>query len=105
MIQTVNRDVFHAIAEPTRRSILKMLLKEDMTPNTIAGKFTMSRQAVSRHVGVLADCGLLSQRQAGREIYYHLNTPKMKEVDKWLEPFRKIWEDKFSQLDDLLTEI
>ncbi|HYD90106.1 MAG TPA: metalloregulator ArsR/SmtB family transcription factor, partial [Flavobacterium sp.] len=91
MIQTVNRDVFHAIAEPTRRSILKMLLKEDMTPNTIAGKFAMSRQAVSRHVGVLADCGLLSQRQAGREIYYHLNTKKMKEVDKWLEPFRKIW--------------
>lgn len=105
MIQTVNRDVFHAIAEPTRRSILKMLLKEDMTPNAIAGKFAMSRQAVSRHVGVLADCGLLSQRQAGREIYYHLNTNKMKEVDRWLEPFRKIWEDKFSQLDDLLTEI
>ena len=102
---TVNRDVFHAIAEPTRRSILQMLLKEDLTPNAIADKFPMSRQAVSRHVGVLADCGLLSPRQAGREIYYHLNTKKMKEVDRWLEPFRKIWEDKFSQLDDLLTEI
>lgn len=104
MTQNVRRDVFQAIADPTRRGILTMLVKQDMTPNALAGEFKTTRQAVSKHVGILAECGLLSQKVSGREIYYHLNTKKMQEVDAWLEPFRKIWEDRFSQLDDLLNQ-
>ncbi|MCO6148085.1 helix-turn-helix transcriptional regulator [Flavobacterium sp. NRK1] len=104
MTQSVQRDVFHAIADPTRRAILTMLTKQQMTPNALAGEFSTSRQAVSKHVNILAECGMVTQQVSGREIYYHLNTKKMKEVDTWLEPFRKIWEDKFSQLDELLNQ-
>ena len=102
MAQIIRRDVFQAIADPTRRSILNLLLKEQMTPNALATEFSTTRQAVSKHLGILTECGLLSQNQSGREIYYKLNTKKMKEVDEWLEPFRKMWESRFSQLDDLL---
>lgn len=104
MTQNIRRDVFQAIADPTRRAILTMLSKQDMTPNTLAGEFSTSRQAVSKHVNILAECGLLTQQYSGREIYYHLNTKKMKEVDAWLEPFRKLWEDRFSQLDEFLNQ-
>jgi DNA-binding transcriptional ArsR family regulator len=104
MTQSVQRDVFHAIADPTRRAILTMLTKQDMTPNALAGEFSTTRQAVSKHVGILAQCGMVTQRISGREIYYKLETKKMKEVDSWLEPFRKIWEDRFSQLDELLNQ-
>ena len=97
------RDVFHAIADPTRREILTLLSRTPMTPNTLAGQFSTTRQAVSKHVGILAECGLLTQKQSGREIYYGLNHEKMMEVDRWLEPFRKMWDDRFSQLDNLLT--
>jgi len=76
-----------------------------MTPNALAAHFDSTRQAVSKHVGILVECGLVAQQQQGREIYYHLNTTKMKEVDAWLEPFRKIWEDRFSQLDDILDNL
>lgn len=104
MTHNIRRDVFQAIADPTRRAILTMLAKQDMTPNTLAGEFSTSRQAVSKHVNILAECGLLTQLYSGREIYYHLNTKKMKEVDAWLEPFRKLWEDRFSQLDEFLNQ-
>ncbi|RYJ43332.1 ArsR/SmtB family transcription factor [Flavobacterium beibuense] len=105
MSQIVRRDVFQAIADPTRRSILNLLLKEEMTPNALAAEFSTTRQAVSKHLGVLAECGLLTHKQSGREIYYLLNTKKMREVDEWLEPFRKVWEGRFSQLDDLLKDM
>lgn len=105
MVMITRRDVFQAIADPTRRAILSLLLVQAMTPNALAAHFDSTRQAVSKHVGILVECGLVAQQQQGREIYYHLNTNKMKEVDAWLEPFRKIWEDRFSQLDDILDNL
>jgi DNA-binding transcriptional ArsR family regulator len=105
MSLTSRRDVFQAIADPTRRGILGLLALHAMTPNTLADHFESSRQAVSKHVSILTECGLVTQQQSGREIYYHLNTQKIKEVDAWLEPFRKLWEGRFSQLDDLLNNI
>jgi DNA-binding transcriptional ArsR family regulator len=101
----VRRDVFQAIADPTRRGILMLLNEKEMTPNALAEKFDTTRQAVSKHVGILEECGLVQPKQSGREIYYILNTAKMKEVDNFLEPFRKMWDDKFSQLDTLLSNL
>ncbi len=96
------RDIFQAIADPTRRSIVNMVSRQAMTPNALAEHFDSSRQAVSKHIKVLTECGLIKQQQAGREIYYHINAIKLKEVDKWLQPFRNMWEVRFSKLDMLL---
>ncbi|HYJ38046.1 MAG TPA: metalloregulator ArsR/SmtB family transcription factor [Chitinophagaceae bacterium] len=101
----MRRDVFQAIADPTRREILSMLALGAMTPNTLAENFDSSRQAISKHVKILSECQLVSQKQVGREIYYYLNPKKMKEVADWLEPFRKNWENRFSKLDDVLREL
>jgi DNA-binding transcriptional ArsR family regulator len=101
----MRRDVFQAIADPTRRAILSLLALQAMTPNAIAEHFASTRQAVSKHIKILAECELVKQRQTGREIYYHFNPEKMKEVDKWLEPFRKTWEDRFNQLDNVLKNL
>ncbi|MBW4888547.1 metalloregulator ArsR/SmtB family transcription factor [Mucilaginibacter sp. HMF5004] len=101
----MRRDVFQAIADPTRRAILTLLALQAMTPNALAEHFNSSRQAVSKHVQVLNECGLVQQKQSGREIHYQLNTDKMKEVDAWLAPFRKLWEDRFNQLDDVLANL
>jgi len=105
MKATVRRDVFQAIADPTRRGILMLLNEKEMTPNALAEKFETTRQAVSKHVNILQECGLVQPKQSGREIYYILDTVKMKEVDRFLEPFRKMWEDKFSQLDNVLSNL
>ena len=105
MTQVTRRDVFQAIADPTRRAILGLLLAQAMTPNALAEHFQTSRQAVSKHVGILSECGLVTQQTAGREIYYYLDTQKIKEVDAWLEPFRKAWADRFDQLDHLLKKL
>ncbi|HWB92755.1 MAG TPA: metalloregulator ArsR/SmtB family transcription factor [Puia sp.] len=101
----LHRDIFHAIADPTRRAILILLASQAMTPNAIAEHFDTSRQAVSKHIQILAECEAITQRPTGREIYYHFNPIKMKEVDHWLEVFRKQWEDRFSQLDNLLNDL
>ncbi len=101
----MRRDVFQAIADPTRRAILSLLVLQAMTPNAIAEHFASSRQAVSKHIKILAECELLKQKQSGREIYYHFNPQKMKEVDKWLEPFRVSWETRYSQLDNVLKNL
>ena len=101
----MRRDVFQAIADPTRRAILTLIALQAMTPNAIAEYFDSSRQAVSKHIKILNECQLLQQRQEGREIYYHVNTQKMKEVDKWLEPFRMIWENRFNKLDKVLQQL
>ena len=101
----IRRDVFQAIADPTRRAILMLLTVGAMTPNAIAGHFGSSRQAVSKHIQILAECGAVDQQQRGREIYYQLNIDKMKEIDRWMEAFRKMWEDSFNQLDNLLNNI
>ena len=98
----MRRDVYQAIADPTRRAILSLLLVRAMTPNALAEHFDMSRQGVSNHLKILSECELIKQEQQGREIYYSLEVKKMKEFDKWLSQFRKVWEKQFNQLDDLL---
>lgn len=100
----MRRDVFQAIADPTRRAILTLLAAQAMTPNSIAEHFDSSRQAVSKHIQILMECELVKQEQSGREIIYHFNPKKMKEIDKWLEQFRKTWEIRFNQLDDILKQ-
>ena len=97
----MRRDVFQAIADPTRRAILSLLALNAMTPNAIAEHFDSSRQAISKHIKILAECQLVNQEQTGREIHYHFNPQKMKEVDLWMEQFRSQWEDRFSQLDKI----
>ncbi len=99
------RDVFQAIADPTRRAILLLLALQAMTPNAIAEEFHTSRQAVSKHIQILTECELVKQEQKGREIYYHINAGKMEEIDKWMEQFKRILETQFSQLDNLLSTI
>lgn len=101
----MRRDVFQAIADPTRRAILSLIALHAMTPNAIAERFDSSRQAVSKHIKILVECKLVEQDYDGREIYYHLNPKKMKEIDKWLEQFRKIWENRFDNLDKLLMDM
>lgn len=101
----MRRDIFQAIADPTRRAIIALIAIQAMTPNALAEHFDTSRQAVSKHLQILVECDLIKQNQQGREIYYQLDIDKMKEIDKWLEQFRKIWETRFSQLDDLLLTL
>jgi DNA-binding transcriptional ArsR family regulator len=103
--QKMRRDVFQAIADPTRRAIIALLALQAMTPNALAEHFDTTRQAVSKHLRILTECELVKQEHQGREIYYQLEIEKMKEIDKWLEQYRKIWETRFSQLDDVLATI
>lgn len=99
------RDVFQAIADPTRRAILVLLASQVMTPNALAKEFNTSRQAVSNHIKILTECKLVKQEQKGREIYYHINANKVKEIDKWIEKFRKILQTQFNQLDNVLVTL
>ncbi len=101
----MRRDVFQAIADPTRRAILILIAVRAMTPNTLAEEFDSTRQAVSKHIKILTECQLLKQEKVGREIFYHFNPGKMKEIDKWLDQFRRCWEGRFDQLDDVLTNL
>jgi DNA-binding transcriptional ArsR family regulator len=101
----MRRDVFQAIADPTRRAIIALLALQAMTPNALAEHFHTTRQAVSKHLRILTECELVKQEHQGREIYYQLEIEKMKEIDKWLEQYRKIWETRFTQLDDVLATI
>ena len=101
----IRRDVFQAIADPTRRAILTLIAIQALTPNAMAEKFDISRQAVSKHIKVLQECELIKPEQSGREIYYHFNPKKMQELDKWLAQFMKIWETQFNQLDKVLSTI
>jgi len=98
----MRRDVFQAIADPTRRAILGLLALQSMTPNAVAAHFRSSRQAVSKHMQILAECELVTQEQNGREIHYHFNPGKMKEIDLWVEKIQAQWESRFSQLDTIL---
>jgi len=101
----MRRDIFQAIADPTRRAIIALIAMQAMTPNALAEHFDTTRQAVSKHLRILTECELVTQEQKGREIYYRLEIEKMKEIDEWLEQYRKIWETRLSQLDDLLAAI
>jgi DNA-binding transcriptional ArsR family regulator len=99
------RDIFQAIADPTRRAIIALIAIQAMTPNALAEHFNTSRQAVSKHIKILTECDLVKQQQSGREIYYHLEIEKMKEIDQWLAQYRNLWETSFNQLDNLLSTI
>jgi DNA-binding transcriptional ArsR family regulator len=101
----MRRDIFQAIADPTRRAIIALIALQAMTPNTIAENFKTTRQAVSKHLRILNECELVKQEHQGREIYYSLEIDKMKEIDKWLDQYRKIWETRFNQLDEVLSTI
>ena len=103
--EKVRRDVFQAIADPTRRDILVMLAKDAMTPNGLAENFHTTRQAISKHIRILSECQLVTQEYSGREIYYSFNSKKLKEVDKWLQPFREMWDKRFDQLDTVLKNL
>lgn len=99
----MRRDIFQAIADPKRRAIIALIALQAMTPNAIADNFNTTRQSISKHLRILTECDLVRQDQRGREIYYSLEIEKMKEVDKWLDQFRKIWEARFHQLDKVLS--
>lgn len=99
------RDVFQAIADPTRRDIISLIAKNPMTPNNVSDSFDLSRQAISRHIKILTECGLLTLNIQGREYYYSIQPKKLKEVNEWIEPFRNMWESRFNQLDKLLLTI
>ena len=98
----MKRDIFQAIADPTRRAIIALIALQAMTPNALAEHFDTTRQAVSKHLRILAECELVTSEQRGREIYYRLEIDKMKEIDKWLDQYRKIWETRFEQLGEVL---
>jgi DNA-binding transcriptional ArsR family regulator len=99
----MRRDIFQGIADPTRRAIIALIALQAMTPNAIAENFNTTRQAVSKHLRILTECELVNQEYQGREIYYSLEIDKMKEIDKWLEQYRKIWESRFNQLGKVLA--
>lgn len=98
----MKRDVFQAIADPTRRGIIALIALQAMTPNAIAAHFDTSRQAVSKHLRILAECEIVTQEHNGREIYYSLEIEKLREIDEWMEQYRKIWEGRYEQLSDVL---
>ncbi len=98
----MRRDIFQAIADPTRRAILVLIAVHAMTPSAIAEHFDSTRQSISKHLRILSECELLAQKQEGREIFYELKIDKMKEIDIWLDQFRKIMEARFQQLDEIL---
>ena len=101
----MKKDVFQAIADPTRRAILSLIAVHAMTPNALAEHFDMSRQAVSKHIQILKESELVKQKQEGREIYYLMQPKKLREVDRWLETFRNNWEERFNNLDQVLKKI
>jgi DNA-binding transcriptional ArsR family regulator len=101
----MRRDIFHAIADPTRRAIIVLIAAQAMTPNALAEHFDTTRQAISKHLKVLTQCELVKPQHHGREIYYQLEIEKIKAIEDWLEQFRKIWESRFERLDDLLTTL
>jgi DNA-binding transcriptional ArsR family regulator len=101
----MRRDIFQAIADPTRRAIITLIALQAMTPNAIADNFNTTRQSISKHLRILTECKVVKQEQQGREIYYSLEIEKMKEMDKWLHQFRKIWESRFNQLDKVLSNL
>jgi DNA-binding transcriptional ArsR family regulator len=98
----LRRDVFQAIADPTRRAILLLLASQSLTAGAIASNFDTARPTVSKHLQILTECKLLEQEQNGREIYYHINLQKMKEIGEFIEPFRKLWDDRFNKLETIM---
>jgi DNA-binding transcriptional ArsR family regulator len=100
----LRRDVFQAIADPTRRMIISLVALQAMTPTAIAENFDYSRQTISKHIQILTECEILEQEQKGREIYYQLNPKGMKEIAEFIEPFRKMWDNRFNKLETLMKK-
>lgn len=98
----MRRDVFQAIADPTRRAIIMLVAAHAMTPGAIAEHFDSARQTISKHIQILTECELLRQETNGREIHYHLNPGKMKEIAEFIEPFRRMWDDRFNKLEAVM---
>ncbi|MCK8495224.1 MULTISPECIES: ArsR/SmtB family transcription factor [Spirosoma] len=101
----MRRDIFQAIADPTRRAIITLIALQAMTPNAIADHFNSTRQAVSKHLRILTECQLVKPQHQGREIYYSLEVEKLKEVDQWVNQFRELWETRYHQLDNVLATL
>lgn len=101
----IRRDVFQAIADPIRRDILTMVASKSLNLNAIAGQFEVSRPAISQHIKILRECGLIVIQQKGRERYCIVQPEKLSDVADWIEPFRKLWDNRFDQLDNLLTNL
>lgn len=100
----LRRDVFQAIADPTRRAILLLLASQSMTAGAIASNFDTARPTVSKHLQILTECELLRQEQDGREVHYHINPKSMKEVADFIEPFRQMWDDRFNKLESIMKK-
>lgn len=100
----LRRDVFQAIADPTRRAILLLVASQSLTAGAIASNFDTARPTVSKHLQILTECELLKQEQQGREVYYRLNPKKMKKIADFLEPFRNLWEDRFNKLEAIMKK-
>ena len=98
----LRRDVFQAIADPTRRAILLLVASQALTAGAIASNFGTARPTVSKHLQILTECELLKQEQTGREIYYHINAKNMKQIAEFIEPFRKMWDDRFNALENIM---
>lgn len=101
----LRRDVFQAIADPTRRAILLLLISQTMTPNDLAERFDSTRQTISKHIQILTECELLNKEKNGREIHYSLNPVKIKEIEDFIEPFRHMWEERFDRLDQVVEKL
>jgi len=104
-IMIIRRDVFQAIADPTRRAILTLLMAQTMTAGAIAAEFDSTRSTISKHLQILTECGLLSQREQGREVHYQLKPENMRAIADWLRPFQQLWESRFSKLDGILKQM
>jgi DNA-binding transcriptional ArsR family regulator len=100
----LRRDVFQAIADPTRRAILLLIATQSMTAGAIASNFDTARPTVSKHLQILTECELLTQEPNGREIYYHINANKIKEVADFIEPFRQMWDERFNKLEGIMKK-
>lgn len=100
----LRRDVFQAIADPTRRAILLLLASQSMTAGAIASNFDTARPTVSKHLQILSECELLKQTQNGREIHYQINAQKMQEVASFIEPFRQMWDERFNKLENIMKK-
>jgi len=100
----IRRDVFQAIADPTRRAILMLVASQSLTAGAIAANFDTARPTVSKHLAILTECELIDQEYNGREVYYHFNPKKMKEIADFIEPFRKTWDDKFNKLEAIMKK-
>ena len=101
----MRRDIFQAIADPTRRAIISLLVLQAMTPNAVAEKFDSTRQTVSKHIKVLQECGLVTSEQKGREIYYQIHPKKLKEVADWIETFQKMWDERLDNFENYLIKL